>query len=295
MAHPNGFQGTMTALATPLRNGAIDEEALRRLVNDQIAGGIDVLVPCGTTGEGATLTAEESSRVIRIVVEEARGRAPVVAGTGSNSTEKTIENCRRAKEAGANAALVVTPYYNKPQQEGLFLHFEAVARRGGLPVVLYNVPTRTSVDLLAETVGRLSKVPGIVGVKEASGTITRSIEILEALDGRPFDLLAGDDAFTLPVLALGGDGTISVASNLVPERVSAIVKAFRKGDLKAAQQAQIALQPLVRALFVETSPAPCKAGLQILGKASDEIRLPLVPASAATREKLKAALDRLTR
>jgi 4-hydroxy-tetrahydrodipicolinate synthase len=293
MAHPNGFQGTMTALATPMRNGIVDEEALRRLVADQIAGGVDVLVPCGTTGEGATLTSEESTRVIRVVVEEARGRAPVVAGCGSNSTTTTIENCQRAREAGAHAALVVTPYYNKPQQEGLFRHFEAVAQKGGLPVVLYNVPSRTSVDLLAETVGRLSKVPGIVGVKEASGTITRSIEILEALDGRPFDLLAGDDAFTLPVLALGGDGVVSVASNLVPDRVSAIVKLFRKGDLAGAQRAQIALQPLIRALFIETSPAPCKAGLQLLGKASDEIRLPLVPASDATREKLKAALARL--
>jgi 4-hydroxy-tetrahydrodipicolinate synthase len=293
MAHPNGFQGTMTALATPMRNGGVDEEALRRLVSDQIVGGVDVLVPCGTTGEGATLTPEETTRVIRISVEESGGRAPVIAGCGSNSTATTIENCRRAREAGAQAALVVTPYYNKPQQEGLFRHFEAVAQKGGLPVVLYNVPSRTSVDLLAETVGRLAKVPGIVGIKEASGTITRSIEILEVLDGRPFDLIAGDDAFTLPVLALGGDGVISVASNLVPDRVSAVVRLFGKGDLAGAQRAQVALQPLIRALFMETSPAPCKAGMQILGKASDEIRLPLVPASEATREKLKAALAKL--
>jgi len=293
MAHPNGFQGTMTALATPFQDGAVDEDALRRLVNDQIAGHVDVLVPCGTTGEAATLSPEESARVISIVVEESRGRAPVIAGAGSNSTATTIENCRRAKEAGANAALVVTPYYNKPQQEGLFRHFQSVAQNGRLPIVLYNVPSRTSVDLSAETVGRLAKVPGIVGIKEASGTITRSIEILEALNGRPFDLIAGDDAFTLPVLALGGDGVISVASNVVPERVSAIVQAFRRGDLKAAQQAQIALQELIRALFIETSPAPCKAALRILGKARDEVRLPLVAASDSTREKLKAALAKL--
>jgi 4-hydroxy-tetrahydrodipicolinate synthase len=290
MAHPNGYQGTMTALATPFKQGVVDEAALRRLVNDQIAGGIDVLVPCGTTGEGATLAPDEAARVIRICVEESKGRAPVMAGCGSNSTTTTIENCRRAKEAGAQAALVVTPYYNKPQQQGLFLHFEAVAQKGGLPVCLYNVPSRTSVDLSAETVGRLSKVPGIIGVKEASGSITRITEVLEALEGRPFDVLAGDDGFALPVLALGGDGIISVASNLVPERVSAIVKAFRKGDLVAAQKAQLALQPLIRALFVETSPAPCKAGMQILGKASDEVRLPLAPASESTREKLKSAL-----
>jgi 4-hydroxy-tetrahydrodipicolinate synthase len=293
MGHPNGFQGTMTALATPFRGGEVDEEALRRLVNDQIAGGVDVLVPCGTTGEGATLSAEESSRVIRAVVEESHGRAPVIAGCGSNSTATTIENCRRAREAGANAALIVTPYYNKPQQDGLFRHFQAIAQNGRLPVVMYNVPSRTSVDLLAETVGRLASVPGIVGIKEASGTITRTIEILEILDGRPFDILAGDDAFTLPVLALGGDGVVSVASNLVPARVSAIVRSFRKGDVAAAGRGQVALQPLVRALFMETNPAPVKAGLQILGKASDEVRLPLVAASEATREKLKAALARL--
>lgn len=293
MAHPKGFQGTMTALVTPLHDGALDEDALRRLVAQQLAGGVDVLVPCGTTGEGATLTPDESVRVIRICVEEARGRAPVVAGTGSNSTQATIENTRRAKEAGAQGALVVTPYYNKPQQEGLFRHFEAVAKAGGLPVILYNVPSRTSVDLLAETVGRLSKVPGIVGIKEASGSIVRSLEVLEAVEGRPFDLLSGDDGFTLPVLAVGGDGVISVASNVVPERVSAIVRRFKAGDLKGAQEAQLALNALIRALFVETNPAPIKAAMALRGYMRDEVRLPLVSASEATRAKLKAALDAL--
>lgn len=293
MAHPKGFQGTMTALVTPLHDGALDEDALRRLVAQQLAGGVDVLVPCGTTGEGATLTPDEAARVIRVCVEEARGRAPVVAGTGSNSTQATIENTRRAKEAGAQGALVVTPYYNKPQQEGLFRHFEAVARAGGLPVILYNVPSRTSVDLLAETVGRLSKVPGIVGIKEASGSIVRSLEVLEAVEGRPFDLLSGDDGFTLPVLAVGGDGVISVASNVVPERVSAIVRRFKAGDLKGAQEAQLALNALIRALFVETNPAPIKAAMALRGHMRDEVRLPLVSASEATRAKLKAALDAL--
>jgi 4-hydroxy-tetrahydrodipicolinate synthase len=206
MAHPNGFQGTGTALATPFRSWEVDVEALRRLVNDQIAGGIDVLVPCGTTGEAVTLTREEWTLVVRTVVEEARGRVPVVAGCGSNSTRTTIENVRYAKELGVNGALVVTPPYNKPQQEGLFLHYSAVAREGGIPIMLYNVPGRTSVDLQAETVARLAKVPGIVGIKEASGQITRIIDILEYLDGTPFDIIAGDDGFTLPVVALGGDG-----------------------------------------------------------------------------------------
>ena len=290
MAHPNGFQGTMTALVTPLRGGEVDEEALRALVARQIAGGVEVLVPCGTTGEGATLTAEESVRVIRTCVEEAKGRVPVVAGVGSNSTRITIENTRRAKEAGAQGALVVTPYYNKPQQDGLYAHFEAVAREGGLPVVLYNVPSRTSVDLLPATVGRLTRVPGVVGIKEASGSIVRAIEVLEALEGRDFDLLAGDDGFTLAVMALGGDGVISVASNVVPEAVAAIVRGVREGRLDDARRAQVALQPLVRALFVETNPAPVKAAAALLGHGSDEVRLPLVAAAEATRTKLRDAL-----
>ncbi len=293
MAHPNGFRGTMTALITPMRDGQLDEEALRRLVQQQLDGGVEVLVPCGTTGEGATLTAEETTRVIRAVVEEAHGRAPVVAGCGSNSTATTIANVERAKAAGAHGALVVTPYYNKPQQEGLYRHFEAVAQEGGLPVVLYNVPSRTSVDLAAATVGRLSKVPGIVGVKEASGSVPRVLEILEHCEGRPFDLLSGDDGFTLAMLALGGDGVISVASNVVPDRVAAIVQRFRAGDLKGAQAAQLALNALVRALFVETNPAPVKAAARLLGLSRDEVRLPLWPASEATRQKLSEALQGL--
>ena len=293
MTHPNGFQGTMTALVTPLRAGAVDEEALRRLVHQQLSGGVDVLVPCGTTGEGATLTAEETARVVRVVVQEAKGEAPVVAGCGTNATWSTIENVRRAKAAGADGALVVTPYYNKPQQEGLFRHFEQVAREGGLPVVLYNVPSRTSVDLLAPTVGRLSKVPGIVGVKEASGSVVRALEILEYCEGRPFDLLAGDDGFTLAMLALGGDGVISVASNVVPERVVAIGRMFRAGDLKGAQAAQVALGGLVRALFMETNPAPVKAAMALVGLMQDEVRLPLAQATDATRERLREALSGL--
>lgn len=293
MAHPGGFQGTMTALVTPLVNGVVDEEALRALVHRQIAGGVDVLVPCGTTGEGATLSPEESVQVVRACVEEAKGRVPVVAGVGSNSTRVTVENTRRAKEAGAQGALVVTPYYNKPQQDGLFAHFEQVARDGGLPVLLYNVPSRTSVDLLPATVARLSKVPGVVGIKEAAGSIVRFIDVLEALDGRDFDVLAGDDGFTLPAMALGADGIISVASNVVPERVAAIVQGVNGGRLDDARRAQLVLQPLVRALFVETNPAPVKAAAAMLGHMRDEVRLPLVPASEDTRRRLREALSAL--
>jgi len=290
MLRGHAFQGVLTALVTPMRDGALDEEALRRLVADQLAGGVDGLVPCGTTGEGATLRPDEVDRVLRVVVDEARGRVPVVAGCGTNSTSVTIENVRRAKAAGCQAALVVTPYYNKPPQEGLFRHFECTAKDGGLPIVLYNVPGRTGVDLLAPTVARLARVPGIVAVKEASGSAVRTLEIVEALEGRPFDILSGDDALYLPLLACGAAGVVSVASNIVPERMAAIGEAFAGGDHAKALAAQTALGPLVRALFCETSPAPCKAALAMLGRMRDELRLPLVPAGEAAREKLRAAL-----
>lgn len=294
MAHPNGFQGTMTALVTPLANGEVDFEALRALVERQIAAGVDVLVPCGTTGEGATLTAEEAYRVVRACVEQAKGRVPVVAGVGANSTRVTLENTARAKEAGAQGALVVTPYYNKPQQDGLYAHFEKVAKEGGLPVILYNVPGRTSVDLLPQTVARLARVQGIVGVKEAAGSIVRFLEVMEALDGADFDVLAGDDSFTLPAMAVGACGVISVASNVVPERVKDIVEAVREGRMDDARKAQLALQPLVRALFVETNPAPVKAAMALLKVGRDEVRMPLVQAQASTVAKLVEALRGLS-
>src|SRR3954468_4636090 len=204
------LRGSMVALVTPFKNGAVDEEALRALAAWQIEKGTDALVPCGTTGEGATLSSEELFRVVRACVEEARGRVPVIAGCGSNDTRRTIENAQRVKEAGADYALVVTPYYNKPTPEGLFRHFEAVAKQGGLPVVMYNVPSRTSVDMLPDTVARCAKVPGIVGIKEASGSIPRVAEILGLGVSPDFSVVAGDDMFTLPTLAMGGHGVISV-------------------------------------------------------------------------------------
>jgi len=293
MAHPQGFSGTMTALVTPLSEGRIDVDALRRIIEDQLAGGVDVLVPCGTTGEGATLTAAEHALVVRTCVEQARGRARVMAGCGTNGTATTIENVRRAKELGADGALVVTPYYNKPTQEGLYRHFEAVAKDGGLPVLLYNVPSRTSVDLLPDTVARLAKRPGIVGIKEATGSLARVADLLEALSGADFDLVAGDDALTLPMLSMGGTGVISVASNVVPARVAAIVKAFVAGDLKAAAAAQVAINGLVRALFTETNPGPIKAAMALRGLCGEELRLPLVPVTGPTREKVRSALGAL--
>lgn len=284
------FRGSMVALVTPFKNGAVDEPALRALSRWQLDQGTDGLVPCGTTGEGATLSPEEHVRVVRICVEEARGKAPVIAGCGTNNTRTTIENVLRAREAGADAALVVTPYYNKPTPEGLFRHFEAVAKQGGLPVVLYNVPSRTSVDMLPETVARCARVPGIVGVKEASGSVVRVAELLSLGVPEEFAILAGDDMFTLPTLASGGHGVISVVANVAPADLARLCDAFFAGDLRRAQEAQTRFAPLVKAMFLETNPLPVKHALYRMGRIGPELRLPLVPVSEAGAARVDAAL-----
>ena len=284
------FTGSMVALVTPFRNGQVDEPALRALVRWQIESGTDALVPCGTTGEGATLTAEEHVQVVKACVEEARGRLPVIAGCGSNDTRRAIEMVQRAREVKADAALIVTPYYNKPTQEGLFRHFEAVAKQGGLPVVLYNVPSRTSVDMLAETVARCAKVPGIVAVKEASGSIPRIAEIRAAGVPDDFAILSGDDMFTLPTLAMGGHGIISVVANIAPREMAGLVDAFGAGDLRKAQAAQTKFSGLVRAMFCETNPLPVKYALGKMGRIDPGLRLPLVPISEAGARKVDEAL-----
>ncbi len=284
------FRGSMVALVTPFKNGAVDEPALRALARWQLDQGTDGLVPCGTTGEGATLTAEEHARVVRICVEEARSKAPVIAGCGTNATASTIENVRRAREAGADAALVVTPYYNKPTPEGLFRHFEAVAKNGGLPVVLYNVPSRTSVDMLPDTVARCAKVPGIVGVKEASGSVVRVAEILSLGVPADFSILAGDDMFTLPTLASGGQGVISVVANIAPADLATLCDAWAHGNHEVARNAQIRFAPLVKAMFLETNPLPVKHALHKMGRIGPELRLPLVPISEAGGVKVEAAM-----
>lgn len=293
------LRGSFVALVTPFRDGKVDEPALRALARWQLEQGTDGLVPCGTTGEGATLSADEAVLVIRACVEESRAQAkaqgqgdvprPIIAGCGSNSTSITIENVRRAKEAGADAALVVAPYYNKPPQEGLFRHFEAVAREGGLPVVLYNVPSRTAVDLSADTVARLAKVPGIVGIKEASGSIARAAEIREKCPPG-FALLAGDDMFTLPTLALGGDGVISTVGNIAPADLALLCDAFADGNHAVAQAQQIRFSQLVRAMFLETNPLPVKFALARMGRIANELRLPLLPLSPEGEEKVSAAM-----
>lgn len=284
------LRGSMVALVTPFKGGAVDEPALRALARWQIEEGTDGLVPCGTTGEGATLSSEEHLKVVRACVEEAKGRVPVIAGCGSNSTRHVIELVQRAREAGADAALVVTPYYNKPTPEGLFRHFEAVARQGGLPVVMYNVPSRTSVDMLPDTIARCAKVPGIVGVKEASGSIVRVAEILSLGVPSEFSILAGDDMFTLPTLASGGQGVISVVANIAPRALAKLYDDFDKGDLKAAQAAQIKFAPLVKAMFVETNPLPVKYALAKMGRIGPELRLPLVPISDPGAVKVEQAM-----
>ena len=280
----------MVALVTPLRNGAVDEGALRALARWQIDKGTDGLVPCGTTGEGATLGADEHLRVVRICVEEARGQVPVIAGCGSNDTRRTIESVQRAKEAGADGALIVTPYYNKPTPEGLFRHFEAVAKQGGLPVVMYNVPSRTSLDMLPDTVVRCARIPGVVALKEASGNIVRVAEILSLGVPAEFSILAGDDMFTLPTLASGGHGVVSVVANIAPADLASLCDAFFAGDLPRAQKAQIRFAPLVKAMFCETNPLPVKHALFRMGRIAPELRLPLAPISEAGAAKVDAAL-----
>ncbi len=283
------FKGALTALVTPFRDGEIDEEALRSLIERQIEGGVQGLVPCGTTGESATLTHDEHNRVIDITIEAAAGRLPVIAGTGSNSTAETIRLTRHAEKAGAQAALLITPYYNKPSQAGLFAHFRSVAEAVDLPLILYNVPGRTGLNMLPETVARLSEFDNIVGIKEATGDLSQVSRVIElAMDG--FNVISGDDFTTLPLLSIGGSGVISVTSNIVPSDVSSMIKAFFSGDTDGARALHYRLSPLNRAMFLETNPVPVKTALAMLGQLKEEFRLPLVRLSGENRDKLRHAL-----
>jgi 4-hydroxy-tetrahydrodipicolinate synthase len=276
-------------MITPFRDGEVDESALRGLVRFHLKNGTNGLVPCGTTGESVTMAEEEQLRVIEIVVDEVKGRIPVIAGTGTNSTSKTIKLTKEAKKLGADAALLVTPYYNKPTQQGLFLHYEAVALATDLPLVLYNVPGRTSVNLLPETVARLAKIPTIVGIKEASGNMDQVSQIVESCRS-DFAVLSGDDSLTLPLLALGGVGIISVVGNIAPSAMSELVRVYLAGNLGRAREIHYQLFDLCRAMFIETNPIPVKTAAAILGLCSDEMRLPLCPLIDANRKKLEEAL-----
>jgi 4-hydroxy-tetrahydrodipicolinate synthase len=283
------FHGAMTAIVTPFRDGRVDESALRALIDWQIAQGVDVLVPCGTTGESATLSYEECDRVVRIAVEQAGGRVPVLAGAGSNATANAIRLAKQAKAAGADGMLQVTPYYNKPTPEGLFQHFRAVAEVCDLPMVLYNVPGRTAVNMLPETVLRLASIESIVGIKEASGNLDQ-IRALIAEAPRDFSVFSGDDAQNLDIYRAGGRGTISVAANVAPGRVAAVWDAFAAGRAEDAARLHEELTPLNRAMFLETNPIPAKTALALMGRCREEFRLPLTPMSEEHREELKRTL-----
>jgi 4-hydroxy-tetrahydrodipicolinate synthase len=283
------FTGVITALVTPFRNGALDEEALRRLVDEQIAAGVDGLVPVGTTGESPTLDHEEHLRVIQLVIEQTRKRVPVIAGTGSNSTREAIELSREAKKLGADGMLQVTPYYNKPTQDGLFRHFKTVIEAAGLPTVVYNVPGRTSCDLLPETVARLCELPLFVAIKEATGNLQRASQILTRLGDRVV-VLSGDDPTAFPLFAVGARGVISVVSNAAPAEMSALWDSFAAGDWIKARALHNRLFPLLEGLFVETNPIPVKAALAMMGKIADEIRPPLYSLQGPNREKLRKIL-----
>ena len=283
------FKGAIVALVTPFKKGRVDEEALRALIEMQISNGTDGIVPCGTTGESATLSHEEHDRVIEITIEAVRKRVPVIAGTGSNSTAEALRLTRHAHEAGADGVLMVTPYYNKPTQEGLYQHFQAIAAEVPIPVILYNVPGRTGGNLLPETVLRLASVPNIVGIKEASGSLKQIMDVIH-LCPDDFSVLSGDDAVALPVLAMGGSGVISVFANVAPADIAGMIDAYQAGDMAKARKMHYRMLPLMDALFIETNPIPVKAALAMMGLIDYEFRLPLCRLSQTNEDKLRNIL-----
>lgn len=284
------YVGAFTALVTPFRNGKVDEAKYREFIEWQITEGIDGLVPCGTTGESATLSHQEHEEVIRICIDQAKKRVPVIAGAGSNNTAEAIRLTKFAKEAGADAALHITPYYNKPTQQGLFEHFRAIGDAVDLPIIAYNVPGRTSVSISPATTARMYKeIPNVVGIKEATANMTHVSEIIEFC-GDGFDVLSGDDFTVLPLLTLGGCGVISVVSNLLPRKMADLCAAFRAGDLEKARRLHYEMMPISRACFVETNPIPVKTALSKMGRMSGELRLPLVSMQPENEKVLDAAL-----
>jgi len=283
------FTGVYTALITPFRDGALDQEAFRRLVERQIEGGVHGLVPVGTTGETATLSTDEHKRVVELCIETARGRVPVIAGCGGNATPKVIELLRHAKTVGADGALVVTPYYNRPSQEGLYRHYAALNEAVQIPIVVYNVPGRTGSDIANETVARLAQLPNIVGIKDATGDLARA-SLMRLQCGEDFILLSGDDPTALGYVAHGGHGVISVTSNVAPEACAALMNAALKGDFATALYWQDRLIRLHKALFLDASPGPTKFSLSQLGLCSEEVRLPLVECAEAVRPAILEAM-----
>jgi len=286
------IRGAMVALVTPFRNDRIDRAAVKKLIDYMIENGIDAIIPCGTTGESATLSHEEHDEMIEITLDLTGGRVPVIAGTGSNSTREAVRLTKHAAQAGAQAALLITPYYNRPTQEGLYQHFLAVSEASDLPLVLYNVPGRTGVNLLPPTVARLAEHKNIIGIKEASGSLPQAMEILTLCPPK-FLLLSGEDMLNLPLYAIGAQGTISVIANVAPQLVSGLYDAFIAGKLKEADFLNRNLFELNRILFVETNPIPAKAALAMMGMIGPEIRLPLTEPSAENKNKIRGVLKDL--
>ncbi|MBM4313280.1 MAG: 4-hydroxy-tetrahydrodipicolinate synthase [Deltaproteobacteria bacterium] len=283
------FGGAIVAIVTPFKDGKVDEEALRRLIEEQIAAGTDGIAPCGTTGESTTLSHLEHDRVIEITIDAVKKRIPVIAGTGSNSTAEALRLTRHAWEAGADGALLVCPYYNRPTQEGLYHHYRTIAEEVPIPIIIYNIAGRTGVNMQTETLARLAKLKNIVGVKEASGSLKQMSDVIEQC-GPGFDVLSGDDIFTLALMAIGGQGVISVISNVVPADMAGMVDAFNAGDLKKARALHYKMSPLIEALFIETNPIPVKTAMAMMGKIDPELRLPLCRMSEKNEALLKSAM-----
>lgn len=283
------FEGSMVAMVTPFRDGRVDEAKIGELVEFHVKNGTDAIIPCGTTGESPTLSHEEHKRVVEATIQAVAGRVPVIAGTGSNSTAEAIDFTRHAKKAGANGVLMVCPYYNKPTQQGLIAHYKAVAAAVDIPIILYNIPGRTGVNMLPETVATLADVPNIVAMKEASGSLEQMTELI-SICGDRLTVVSGDDTLTLPLMAVGGKGVISVVANIIPKETAEMTRAALNGDWKRAKEIHLRIFPLCKAMFYETNPGPVKTAMQLLGRLNGELRLPLTPMSDANREKLAKAL-----
>jgi 4-hydroxy-tetrahydrodipicolinate synthase len=286
------FSGSLVAIVTPFKNGKLDERAFGDLIEWQIKNGTNGIVPCGTTGESATLTHEEHHRVVKLSVEVAKRRVPVIAGTGSNSTDEAISLTKHAKEAGADGALLITPYYNKPTQEGLYRHYKAVAEAVEIPQILYNIPGRTGVNMLPATVARLAVMKNIVGIKEGSGSVQQASEIAQTCGDR-LTVLAGDDALTLPMMAVGAKGVITVTANVMPKEMAQLVVFFKAGQIDEARQLHFKLSPLFAALFYETNPIPVKEALGMMGKIDPELRLPLCAMGTDNRNQLARVMKEM--
>lgn len=284
------FSGSMTAIITPFRRGAIDEEALARIVETQVESGTSAIVPCGSTGESATLSHSEHIEVVRTVVKHVAGRVPVIAGAGSNSTAEALALVRSARDAGATAALLISPYYNKPTQEGLYRHYASIAESCAFPLIVYNIPSRTGIKIEATTIARLAKIEHIVGLKEATGSLDEVQEVIR-LCGDTIEVYSGDDSLTLPIMAVGGVGTISVVANVLPRQSANMVAAALGGDWPTARALHYEMLPLIRVLFLETNPIPVKAAMARMGFGEDELRLPLLPMSEGPRRELYAVMS----